>query len=235
MLEKLTIVCWKWEKQKTGFQLPGKASYTADHVNNLSSMLLRHCHIPFRLICFTDDSNGVRCETKPLPSKYSELGGCYRRLWMFSEEAKILGDRIASIDLDCVIVGNCTKIFSRTEDFIINTYNSSRAVGGIDQYYNGSIIMFNTGARKELWNDFDEVEIPLMLEKNHRKRLCIGSDQAWIRMRLGKCEARFTNNDGIYESRQIKEKLPENASIVFFSGPNDPVLDKREWVVRNWN
>lgn len=233
MLDKLTIICWKWKKQKTGFQLPGKVSYTADHVNKLNSMLLRHCHIPFRLICFTDDSTGVCCETMPIPEKYSDLGGCYRRLWMFSEEAKALGNRIASIDLDCVIVDDCTKIFSREEDFIMNTYNSSR-VGAIDQHYNGSLIMFNTGSRLQLWNDFNKNKTPLILAIKNKKRLCIGSDQAWIRVRLGKKEARFSNKDGIYESRQIKQKLPENAKIIFFSGPSDPTLENKEWVVKNW-
>jgi len=233
MLNKLAIICWKWKKQKIGFQLPGKVSYTAKHVNILNNMLLRHCRIPFRLICFTDDSTGICCETMPIPTKYSELGGCYRRLWMFSEEAKTLGKRIASIDLDCVIVKDCTEIFSRTEEFIINTYNSSR-FGAIDQFYNGSLIMFDTGSRKELWNDFNQSNTPLKLKINNRKKICIGSDQAWIRMRIGKKEVRFSNHDGIYEARQIRQTVPKNASIIFFSGPNDPMIDTREWVVENW-
>lgn len=233
MLSKLTIICWKWKKQNTGFQLPGKTNYTSKHVNTLHSMLLRNCHIPFRFICFTDDSTGINCETMPIPTKYLELGGCYRRLWMFSDEAKSLGNRIASIDLDCVIVGDCTEIFSRKEDFIINTYNSSR-VGAIDQHYNGSLIIFNTGSRLQLWNDFNKNKTPLILAIKNKKRVCIGSDQAWIRVRLGKKEARFSNKDGIYEVRQIKQKLPENARIIFFSGPSDPTLENKEWVVKNW-
>lgn len=229
----LTIVCWKWKKQKTGFQLPGKVSYTSKHVNILNNMLLRNCHIPFRLVCFTDEPEGINCETMPIPTKYAELGGCYRRLWMFSEEAKILGDRIASIDLDCVIVNDCTHIFSRREEFVMNTYNSFR-INAIDQFYNGSLIMFNAGARKQLWNDFNKIKTPLLLKVNSHKRLCIGSDQAWIRMKLGKKEARFSNANGVYEARQIKNSIPKNASIVFFSGPSDPTLDSREWVVKNW-
>ena len=196
----ITIVCWKWKKQKQGFQLPSLIPYTAHHVNVLKRMLERHCRIPFRLVCLTDDPRGIECETLPVPTRYAELGGCYRRLWMFSDEAKSLGERIASIDLDCVIVKDCTDIFNRSEDFIINAYNPCHA-GERDQHYNGGLMLFNTGSRPELWNGFDPVETPLMLEENRKQNVCIGSDQAWIRMKLGKGEARYTNADGVYEAR----------------------------------
>lgn len=230
----LTIVCWKWKKHRSGFQLPGVAPYTAHHVNVLRNMLERHCHIPFRFVCLTDDSRNVQCETLPIPTQYAELGGCYRRLWMFSEEAReLLGERIAAIDLDCVIVKDCTEIFSRSEDFIINAYNPCRKMER-DQHYNGGLMMLDAGSRSELWDDFDPIATPLMLEDNRKNGVCIGSDQAWIRMRLGKKEARFTNADGIYEARQIKFGLPKNASIIFFSGRRDPMCDRRGWVRKNW-
>ncbi|NLF99972.1 MAG: hypothetical protein GX565_07455 [Lentisphaerae bacterium] len=152
---------------------------------------------------------------------------------MFSDEAKSLGERIASIDLDCVIVKDCTDIFNRSEDFIINAYNPCHA-GERDQHYNGGLMLFNTGSRPELWNGFDPVETPLMLEESRKQNVCIGSDQAWIRMKLGKGEARYTNADGVYEARQIKLVLPRNARIIFFSGRRDPLCDRRRWVRENW-
>ena len=75
----LTIVCWKWKKHKSGFQLPGVVPYTAHHVNVLRNMLERHCHIPFRFVCLTDDPRGIECETLPVPTRYAELGGAFDR------------------------------------------------------------------------------------------------------------------------------------------------------------
>jgi hypothetical protein len=229
----LTIVCWKWRRSDNGYKMPTRISgYTAHHVNTLKSMLKRHCRIPYRLVCLTDDPNGVLCETLPIPTKYAELGGCYRRLWMFSEEARdVLGDRICSIDLDCVIIRDCTKVFSHPGEFVMNTYNAH--INVVDQHYNGSLIMFNAGSRRQLWDDFGEHRLR-MIEAGRKLRKCIGSDQAWIRMKLGKNEQRLGNRDGIFEARQCRILPPRNASIIFYSGYRDPSLDRREWVRRNW-
>lgn len=230
----LTIVCWKWKRSGLGFQLPNIIEYTEKHVNTLKSMLDRHLRIPFRLVCMTDDPTGIECETLPIPTRYAELGGCYRRLWIFSEEARsLLGDRIASIDLDCVIVGDCTEIFSRPEEFIVNSYNPLK-VGENDQFYNGALMLFDAGSRRQLWDDFCPERTPDLLRKHSKRKVCIGSDQAWIRICLGKEEARFSNDDGVFEARQVGKLLPKKAKIIFFAGRRDPSLDKRHWVRLHW-
>ena len=225
----LTVVCWKWRKSSTGYQLPGPVEYTARHVNVLANMLKRHLRMPYRLVCLTDDPEGINCETLPIPTKWAELGGCYRRLWLFSEEAKTLGERIASIDLDCVILRDVTRIFSRSGDFVINTYKPRLP----DQRYNGGLMLLTPGARKHVWEDFSEAALPALAEARAQK-LCIGTDQAWIRLRLGRNEKRFSEKDGVVEASRCKAVPPQCARVVMYAGKRDPSLDSRQWAKRAW-
>lgn len=227
----LNFVCMKWKRIKTGYQLPAVCDYTAKHVNILRNMLERHVKIPHQLICVTDDPDGIdsRVKVMPLWDKCRNLGGCYNRLWVFSGEAG-LGERFVCIDLDCVIVNDCTDLFTRTEDFIMNSYNPCPG-DAKDQYYNGSMFMMTNGARPMIWNEFDPQVTPAIVQQNPN---CIGSDQAWIRHRLGKKEARWGNQDGVFEARQVGFTLPKGAKIIFFSGRRDPSQNQYPWVRSNW-
>lgn len=213
--------------------MPAVCSYTAHHVNVLRNMLERFVNIPHRLICVTDDPAGIdpRIQVVPLWDKCRNLGGCFNRLWVFSQEAReIFGERFVCIDLDCVLVGDCTALFQRDDDFIINSYNPT-STDKKDQHYNGSMIMMRAGSRAQVWDEFDIEESPLVIAENPN---VVGSDQAWIRLTLGKDEQRWSNKDGVYEARQVREKLPSNACLVFFSGKRDPSFLPYLWVATFW-
>jgi len=231
---ELTFVCFKWEKAKKGFVLPAAiARYTADHVNILYRMLLRHYHKPFRLICVTDDPRGIECETLRLWDKYKDLGGCFNRLYTFSPDVEMeLGQRFVCMDLDCVITADITNLFDRDDDFVMNSYHPLPNRSAPDQYYNGGLYLMTAGSRREVWDTFDPVMSIKLIQNN--PKLCIGSDQAWIRLVLGKGEARFTNKDGVYEARQFNDKLPPDARLVFFAGARDPSQLSYHWVKKHW-
>lgn len=230
---ELTFVCFKWRPVRTGFQLPSVCQYTAKHVNVLRSMLERHVHLPHRLVCVTDDPAGIdpRVEIVPLWDKCRALGGCYNRLWVFSKEAgELFGQRFVCIDLDVVLVRDCTPLFDRPEDFVINAYNPVRE-GENDQHYNGGLFMMNAGARASVWEQFDPQTTPAVVQADPR---VIGTDQAWIRLHLGRGEARWTNADGVYEARQVRHVLPENARLVLFAGKRDPSRFPYQWIREHW-
>jgi hypothetical protein len=230
----LTFVCWKWRRPSTGYQLPAVISYGAHHVNVLQRMLVRHVRIPHRLVCLTDDPHGVECETLPVPTEHAELGGCYRRLWLFSDQAgEVLGDRFVSIDLDVILLDDCTPLFERPEPLVLNAYVPGR--DHVDQHYNGGLMMLSAGARPQVWTGFDPSRSPGVLARCARDRLCVGTDQAWIRMVLGKGEARWTEDDGVHDARfTLGEQPPPGAKMVLFAGPRDPSLDPRPWVRDAW-
>lgn len=229
----LTFVCFKWEHVATGFQLPSVCKYGPRHVNVLRNMLERHVRLPHRLVCVTDDPEGIdpRVEIVPLWDRCRSLGGCYNRLWVFSREARVLfGDRFVCIDLDVVLVRDCTSLFERPEDFVINAYNPIR-VECNDQRYNGGMFMLTAGARASVWEQFDPATTPAIVQADP---LTIGSDQAWLRHHLGPGEARWTNTDGVYEARQVRRRLPWDARLVLFAGKRDPSQMSAPWVRAHW-
>lgn len=230
-----TFVCFKWARNKKGFMLPAAINdYTAEHVNVLGRMLKRHYKKEHRLVCITDDPREVECETIPLWDQCRDLGGCFNRLYVFSKDMRdIIGPRFACIDLDSVIVSDVTELFNRREDFIINSYNPlPKTRNPPDQRYNGGMFMMNAGARNEVWTTFDPEKSLRRIRNN--PRLCIGSDQAWIRLCLGRNEARWGNADGVYEARQVGDTLPDNAKIICFAGARDPSQRKYRWVINHW-
>lgn len=230
----LTIATFFWQKDARGFQLPsvrGGFSYGPEHVRRLQAGLARHAG-PHRFVCITDQPiEGVEC--LPLWPDLAELGGCYRRLKVFEPGIReMLGPRFMLIDLDCVIVRDLQPLLARNEAVIFNAYRPlSRR--DPDQFYNGGLMLMDAGARPQVWESFDPIRSP---QKIARARLaCIGTDQAWIRLTLGKGEARFTEADGVYEFRQVRDRLPANARLVLFAGARDPsTLQEVAWVRRHW-
>lgn len=229
----LTIATFFWQHSGRGFQLPSMAGgfrYTADHVRRLQSMLRRYAG-EHRFVCITDTPiDGVEC--LPLWPDLAELGGCYRRLKLFDPAMELLGRRFMVVDLDVVITGDIRPLLAREEPIVLNKYRGSSPTDP-DQHYNGGLLLMDAGARPEVWRDFDPVESPRLIADS--KKLCIGTDQAWIRLRLSKGEARFTEDDGVYECRQVQHGLPPNARMVLFAGQRDPsTMQEVAWVRQNW-
>lgn len=191
--------------------------------------------MPHEFVCITDLGSRLPTEIKVIKlwDKCRELGGCFNRLYAFSPDMReIIGDRFACVDLDCVITGDVTGIFGMTDEFLINRYQPwPGSEAEKDQRYNGSLIIMDAGARRQVWDVFDPRSVPRIIERNQH---VVGSDQAWIRLVLGAREKTLGPEHGIFEARNVGESLPEDARMVFFSGRRDPSLAKYDWVKRNW-
>jgi hypothetical protein len=215
----ITFVCWLWTPI-----VNWKRDYTFEQVNALERMLKQHVSAPHRLICITDDPTGINCETFPIwnyPTVETKPGfpNCYRRLRMFSQWAtEIFGDRIVSIDLDCLIRKDITSLFTGGEDF--------RITKGQACLYNGSLWMLKTGSRKQVWDDFDPALSPRLAYNTRHpvtRRRFFGSDQAWLSYKLPD-EKVWTQEDGVYHFRTSINHLPipEDCRIIFFAGRKKP-------------
>jgi hypothetical protein len=234
----ICFVCFKWRPRSEY-----RSKFDHKTVNVLYSMLRRHYLKPFELVCVTDDPAGIVSQVRVVELWSDHAGvmsphgvaypSCYRRLKMFSREAReILGARVCSIDLDVVICGEITELFDVDVDFKI--YGDT-AVG---TPYNGSLIYHWPGSRTQLWEKFDPRTSPQI----GRKLKYIGSDQAWIATCLGPHEAKFTKADGVYSYRnEIVPKggqLPAAAKIVVMHGRHDPwgpqVRQRHPWIVEHY-
>lgn len=215
----ITIVCWKWEAAPTY-----RSKFTSDHVAILAAMIKRNATVPYRLVCVTDRVESIRGIPGVEPVQLwdvpkialpADKPNCYRRLKLFDKDLdrSIFGDRVLSIDLDCVIVSNIDHILSESADFC-----------GWTMYgmpFNGSLWSLKVGSRPWVWDDFDGV-----VSRNRAANAgFIGSDQAWMSFSLCHSEARYTpDKHGVYSWKKHirKSGLPANASIVFFHGVPDP-------------
>lgn len=223
----LTVCCFKWQspvKYRTRFK--------PQHVNTLRNMFRRHLHMPHEFVCITDDPTGIDADIRivPLWDDLADVGNphgvrepsCYRRLKVFSGQMRsVLGERVAWIDLDMVLVGDVTPIFSRTESVVLMPTEVPHIP------VNGSLVMVTPGAHEKVWTKFDPNESP----HKTRKANCYGSDQGWLAYCL-KDKAAFwktgPGGDGIYffgqHLRHMNQgrKLPDDARIISFHGRGYP-------------
>lgn len=210
----LTVVCWKWNGWRGNV-------YRPVHVHALQHMVAKHLQAPHRFVCVTDNPTGLECETIRLwsdPAVPNVRGkpNCYKRLKMFSNyAARLLGETVLSIDLDCVIVDDITPLV---------TGDDLKMVVGQASPYNGSMILHRPGTRTQLWDEFDTKFSPLEVKQHaiDTGRKHFGSDQAWISY---KCpgEPTWGPDDGVYQYSNLgPDGVPAGARIVFFAGPNKP-------------
>ncbi len=235
----LTVVTWKWET-------PGyRSTFTSDTVNVLARMVGRHYKQPHRVVCVTDQPEGLDSAIEPVPA-WNDFANvpsphgkrnpsCYRRLRLFHPEAEqFFGPRFVSIDLDAVIVNDMAPLWDRSEDVVLWGDSTNPQPGSI---YNGSMQLLRACARPGVWNDFDPRTSPDLAMRAG----AWGSDQGWLSYKLGRHEAKWTKADGVYSYRNhIKptrdKALPADARVVFFHGADDPWTTGQslQWVRQHW-
>jgi len=227
-MESLGVVTWLWKPHK-GY----KSKYNAKNVNIFAKMLKRNSTIDYKLFCVTDDPTNIDADITIIPIwsvPHKEISNklkpnCYRRLKMYSAEAKEIFkvDRLVSFDIDCVITRNVDHLLARKEDFV-----GWRNVTGVP--FQGSLTSHRLGTRTFIWDDYILDPIKAREDAGYY----VGSDQAWVSHRMtkeellhNKKEATFTpKDDGVYSYKKSirpnRNLLPKNACIVFFHGDPKP-------------
>lgn len=234
-----SVVVWKWRDK-----LHERGSdFKAEYYNILYSMLARNITVPWRMVCVTDDTNGLRPEIQAVPdltnmsharSPHGEaFPSCYRRLWNFSPEAKaILGDRILAMDVDVIITGNIDHLLTREEDFVGWTdpqFKWNKIAGGL--YFH------RTGTLPHIWTEFDPVRSPAVTKQAG----CFGSDQGWLSYKLFPPRASFGRKEGVYYLKWLHNDNtppPEHVRIVSTPGEMKPWLHQThkrfKWISEYW-
>lgn len=227
----LTILGWLWQDKYC------KAQYEVAHVNTWCRMLHRNLTIPheFKLVTDQPDANYDPL-IKPVPiwDDWRHVSNprwprskpqCYIRLKAFSEEAReLIGERFVSIDLDCLVLENLDSLFSREEDFLIYHRHVPPERRDVLNVYQGSMWMMTAGARKQVWEDFKGESSAKLASQ------FMGSDQAWIRYKLGPDEKGWTEKDGVYSfashiksnPMRYRNECPRGARLIFFQGGDKP-------------
>lgn len=239
MNSPLVFVTWLWKPKRIY-----RSQFCAHHVNVLASMIRRNYRKPHKCLVVTDIPDGIDTSLVTVVKAWNDFAeiqslygerqpSCYRRLRAFHPEiGEIFGERFVSLDLDTVIVKDITPLFDRPEDFVIWKEQDPRS------YFNGSIFMLRAGARPQVWKAF--ASDPKAAQRKAKTAGRFGSDQAIISDVLGRGEATWGKEDGVYSYRVDIEGtgvLPENARVVCFHGGTDPWSNramKLEWVQEHY-
>lgn len=140
------IFCMKWG-----------TLYGAEYVNRLHSMVKRNLTLDFKMVCFTDDENGIISEVDcyPIP-EINVPGNLPERMW--KKLTTLKGDLYGLkgialfLDLDVVIVDNIDCFFEVEGDFrIIKDYNKQWRITG-----NSSVYRFEIGQYPYVFDYFTE-------------------------------------------------------------------------------
>ena len=218
--------------------------FLPEHVTTLARMIKRTLSIPHRFICISDEVEGFGpdVEVMKTPPAAAALGAlaspegarfpsCYRRLWTFSQEATVLGERVFLIDIDLVVLKDMAPLLNRTEDFV---GWRPKAHWGKPNRLGGGMYLLKTGSRPFVFRDFHGApSIQQAKAAGYR-----GSDQAWISFNLGRRAVVWPNTAGLYSIRDMKNglaPLPKDAVAVQFNGPQKPWSSKLPWVREHWN
>lgn len=238
MTESTTVCCFQWNN---GFR-----NYKPAYVNVLAKSIARNLSIPHRFVCITDETAGFsrRVELLKTPDAALVAGSIpspegarfpasYRRLWALSEEAKVLGDRVMMIDIDCVVPRNIDSLFDEEADFV--GWRPNYAWGNEHRIGGGSW-MVRTGSCTGAWNDF--IADPPAAIARARKAGFRGSDQAWLSYYMKNC-AVWPRNSGILQSQDLRKNrftvLPAGARIVHFNGRHKPWdMLRIPWIRKHW-
>lgn len=238
------------------FAQPGKwkqlryDEYNFSQVNALWRACADNIRIPHRFVAYTDSPEGVECERRecfpsihvPHPGGSTE-NGCYQRLRMYDPEvqASLGADHILILDLDTVLMDDCTDIIRRCMEHDFTALRGSHwPDGSLCSWYNGSFQMCRTGARPQFWNDFEADKFWKQREdyRMPNGRRPHGTDQAWLTVRGGPEENTLWHENGTYQYRYVKRNVPADAKMIFFAGKEKPwspgVQMQNPKIARRW-
>lgn len=222
--------------------------YNALYVNTLFNMVTRHCTLPFKFYCLTDDPTGLN-PTINVIKLPSHLRGWWCKPYMYSNDLPIEGT-ILYFDLDVVIASNIDKLFTFSASNWCTIRDFTRVMRPGWQKYNSSIVRFKKGQLHKVWEDFDQ---------NHRTIIRqMHGDQDWLYksttennlpavlypdkwIQSWKWEIRRTKDwapngrQGTRMFARIEDCKPkEDCCVCVFHGDPNPHNCLDPWVVENW-
>ena len=222
--------------------------YSSEYVNRLNRMIKRHCTVPFRFACLTDDASDLDSDIIPLPLP-NFVSGWWCKPYMFSKDLPIKGN-ILYLDLDVVISNNIDKLFSYQHGHWCIVRDFTRAMRPKWPKYNSSVIRFRTGELDFVWEEFRENykditrrfhgDQDYLYDATIKKRGAMLWPDSWIlswkwevrKSREFMPGSRRGNRIFRYDEHNAKPR-PECCICVFHGEPN-PHLIKDKWVVENW-
>ncbi|KAA0440257.1 MAG: glycosyltransferase [Candidatus Thioglobus sp.] len=213
----MNIICMKWGNK-----------FSADYVNRLYGMTARNLSLPFRFVCFTDDSSDIRAEVEcqplpelALPSGDPERG--WRKLTVFAKDFGGLSGKTLFLDLDVLIVDNIDGFFNAKGDFLIaHDQKNPHKIEG-----NSSVFRFEIGAHANILDYFCKNSAKIKTQVRHEQAYLsreinkIGKLKYWEDVWVPSFKYRCCPS--WLKSWFQAPSIPKGAKIIIFHGiPNPP-------------
>ena len=222
--------------------------YSADYVNKLYNMISRHCTLPFKFFCLTDNPNDINpnVHTIELPRF---LSGWWCKPYIFSDQLPINGT-ILYLDLDLVIAQNIDNMFLYCPNDWCVIRDFTRHIRPDWKKYNSSVIRFRSGQLNKLWSDYSKDYKGIQARFfGDQDWLYDASNRAnmpgqlfpdnWVRSwkweirRSKEFEAGRVKGERIFKDIEHIEP-PKDCLITVFHGDPNPHNCQDPWVVNNW-
>ncbi|MGD7653330.1 MAG: glycosyl transferase [Verrucomicrobiales bacterium] len=211
------VICMKWG-----------TAYGPEYVNVMFGMLRRNITGDFRLICFTDDSSGVRSEVEcmPLPSLGCEIPpdvpGKWPKIALWGKQLGGLTGTALFVDLDSVIVDNIDCYFTHGDPHQV--YTARNWVRHFGKHGQTSVFRFPIGENsymlEDLQNNPAEISRKYRFEQNYVTDHVKGGVKFWPEpwtKHFG------IHSQGIWPLRYLRPPvLPKGARIITFPGHPKP-------------
>lgn len=230
--ETPSLVCFLWNN---GFR-----DYTPCKVNMLYRAAQYFCP-QYRFVCVSEISKGFDngIDVIPMPKAAQSLGSIpsphgkqfpssYRRMWCFSDDAKVLGERILMLDIDALILKDLSELFAVDDDFV---GWRPMSIWGREERVGGGTWALKTGTLTWLWDKFREN--PAKLIEETQRLGWNGSDQAILSRFLATKYSLWPQRSGIYghaDGTMFWDIPPKDAKIVHFNGMDKHWQVKKPWV-----
>lgn len=211
------ILCIKWGTR-----------YGPEYVNRIHGMVARNITPPFRVICFTDDSRGIRPEVTcfglpelgcPVPTN---APGKFRKVSLWNQDLFGLTGTALFIDLDVVITGNLDDLFSfGNPDDVVLARNWIKPLERLGQT---SVFRFPIGKHGYMLEDFRRDPEGLAGKYQFEQRYVTNCIRGGVKFFPSEWIRHFRLNClGPWPLRYLRPApLPPGARIVMFPGKPDP-------------
>ena len=216
MSQEKLVLCMKWGDL-----------YGPEYVNVLYGMVSRHCSYSFRLICFTDDADGLRPEIECLP--LPELGvevppeapGKWPKQALWSKDLFGLQGVALFLDLDSVILNSLDPYFEfGSDDDVVTARNWTKPWQRMSQT---SVFRFRIGTHAYMLEQLQadpQLMVKYRFEQNYVSSCIRGGVKFWP----GQWTRHFgLHAMGIWPVRYLRPpRKPRGARIVTFPGSPKP-------------
>tara|TARA_B100000282_G_C31714493_1_gene482822 strand:- start:105 stop:998 length:894 start_codon:yes stop_codon:yes gene_type:complete len=221
--------------------------YGSQYVNNLYSMVQRHCTLPFEFVCFTDDIREINPAIKTISLKHIGVYGWWYKPIFFDKNLPLDGN-ILYFDLDIVIHKNIDNLFTYNPGKFLICRDFNRSIRHDWNRMNSSVFRLVSGSLPFVFDEFME-NAPMNMRRHHgdqdwiyemlkdRKNLWMFWPDEWIQSYKWEMRDR-SQLDRINGIRNFKVKadpiIHPLCNVAVFHGEPHPHQVEDDWVKDNW-